>query len=435
MRIKEIKIIGLFGMFDHTIPLNEDERITIIYSTNGYGKTTILRMINAVFCEYIFEFMQIPFAEFIIEFDDKSFLKITQNPPDKIIFFYKKIKEQEKQYCFNSNKVGIKNLPFQFKHFVYLSEKRWLDEKNNTIINSDISKMPKYLKERPKWLEELIKSISVNFIETQRLNTINRKGITSWEPFKYDTSISHIEFLSELYVNNYSERLIEKIESKLTMYAELSQKLDSSFPKRLLNLEKEKIRKVSEIRAELKKLEKKRRELKAVGILPKDDIDEDLSVNPNDDSIKILSLYIKDTNDKLNIFYEDNFYNKINLLLEIINKKFDGKEMKISRAEGFIFENEKGIKIPPDKLSSGEQHELVLNYELLFKTKPNSLILIDEPEISLHINWQEEFLKDLIEISKLNPIDILIATHSPSIISNRMDDLAIELTKTEEKVS
>ncbi len=39
MRIAQISITGLFGVFDHVIPLNLDDRITIIHAPNGYGKT------------------------------------------------------------------------------------------------------------------------------------------------------------------------------------------------------------------------------------------------------------------------------------------------------------------------------------------------------------------------------------------------------------
>jgi predicted ATP-binding protein involved in virulence len=82
--------------------------------------------------------------------------------------------------------------------------------------------------------------------------------------------------------------------------------------------------------------------------------------------------------------------------------------------------------LSPTDLSSGEQHELVMLYELLFKVKPNSLILIDEPELSLHLAWQVQFLKDLQAIIKLADFDVLIATHAPGIIDDRWD-LTVEL--------
>jgi len=58
---------------------------------------------------------------------------------------------------------------------------------------------------------------------------------------------------------------------------------------------------------------------------------------------------------------------------------------------------------------------------LLFKAEENSLVLIDEPEISLHVVWQREFLNDIQEIIELQKIDVVIATHSPQIINDRWD--------------
>ncbi|GAB4418027.1 MAG: hypothetical protein OHK0039_29110 [Bacteroidia bacterium] len=45
------------------------------------------------------------------------------------------------------------------------------------------------------------------------------------------------------------------------------------------------------------------------------------------------------------------------------------------------------------------------------------MILIDEPEISLHVSWQNHFIDDLLEVIERNPVvDLLIATHAPSIV-------------------
>jgi len=100
--------------------------------------------------------------------------------------------------------------------------------------------------------------------------------------------------------------------------------------------------------------------------------------------------------------------------------------MSIDKDKGFVFQALDKSDIPADELSSGEQHELVLFYELLFKVKENTLILIDEPELSLHVAWQLQLLKDLQEVSTLTHFDALIATHSPEIIDDRWD-LTIEL--------
>jgi predicted ATP-binding protein involved in virulence len=45
------------------------------------------------------------------------------------------------------------------------------------------------------------------------------------------------------------------------------------------------------------------------------------------------------------------------------------------------------------------------------------LVLIDEPEISLHVGWQKEFLADIIRIANVSSLRFIIATHSPQIIN------------------
>ncbi|HCB3387528.1 TPA: AAA family ATPase, partial [Klebsiella pneumoniae] len=69
-------------------------------------------------------------------------------------------------------------------------------------------------------------------------------------------------------------------------------------------------------------------------------------------------------------------------------------------------------------LSSGEQNQIVLLFNLIFDLATQKVILIDEPEISLHVAWQQTFLDSLKKIQKINEYEkVIIATHSPQVIS------------------
>jgi predicted ATP-binding protein involved in virulence len=70
MRVKSITVKKLFGVFDHQIPLQSAERVTIIHGPNGFGKTVMLRMIQAIAEGDNSIFELIPFDEFRLTLDD-----------------------------------------------------------------------------------------------------------------------------------------------------------------------------------------------------------------------------------------------------------------------------------------------------------------------------------------------------------------------------
>ncbi len=136
-----------------------------------------------------------------------------------------------------------------------------------------------------------------------------------------------------------------------------------------------------------------------------------------EEDTKVLTLYVNDAKEKLAVYEE--MLQRIDLFTEILNKKrLAFKRVKIDREKGFVFITDKDKPLQLTQLSSGEQHEVVLLFELIFRAKDNVLVLIDEPEISLHIAWQKEFLHDLKRIISLQNVSAIISTHSPQIIDN-----------------
>ena len=67
-------------------------------------------------------------------------------------------------------------------------------------------------------------------------------------------------------------------------------------------------------------------------------------------------------------------------------------------------------------------------YDLIFNTTENTLILIDEPELSLHIKWQLSYVDELIEIIKVTGFSAVLATHSPQIIHDKWN-LTVSLSE------
>ena len=73
-------------------------------------------------------------------------------------------------------------------------------------------------------------------------------------------------------------------------------------------------------------------------------------------------------------------------------------------------------------------------YDLLFKVTKNTLVLLDEPELSLHVSWQKSFLADLASVIAIVEFDVLLATHSPYIVGDRAD-LMVELSTGESQLN
>jgi predicted ATP-binding protein involved in virulence len=182
---------------------------------------------------------------------------------------------------------------------------------------------------------------------------------------------------------------------------------------------------IDELKKRLAALEQKRRALESTGLLEEEQggrFEMPETIDPTTQNT--LSVYVQDNERKLGVF--DAIAAKIDLLRQTVDHHFLYKTMIINKESGFLFAAKSGRPLSPTNLSSGEQNQLVLLYELLFKVKSNSLILIDEPEISFHVAWQLQFLKDLQQIIRLSEFDVLIATHSPQVINDRWD-LTVEL--------
>jgi predicted ATP-binding protein involved in virulence len=428
MRIKRLEIKNLFGVFNHEIPINTEDRITIIYGPNGFGKTYILVLLNALFNSIYNEFFRVPFSEYIVEFTDGGILRLMRhkNGDGQVLeteyldnlgktekFQFERVSDREDYFRlpFIINKIpGLEKIGTDSWHYLPTNEVLNLSDIvsrfRNYFLDAPLSK--KMESREPLWLTELKKSVGIRFIRTERLVRMPESSAITGQ-----TSVAY-----------YADFLKEKIQEKLAEYAELSQSLDRTFPLRLAKGLGTKKMTPAALGEKLKNLEEKRKKLSESGLLEKEEIDLSELGEINEKNSNVLAVYISDAEKKLGIF--DELSEKIELLMKMVNSRFLHKKMEISKRDGFFFRTSDNSVLNPEKLSSGEQQVVVLFCELLFNVPKDSLVLIDEPELSLHVVWQQNFLSDLGEIIKLADFDILIATHSPQIIHDRWD-LAVEL--------
>ena len=80
----------------------------------------------------------------------------------------------------------------------------------------------------------------------------------------------------------------------------------------------------------------------------------------------------------------------------------------------------------PYQLSSGEKQLLAILLTVLVEDNQSYVLFMDEPEVSLHIDWQQQLIDLILE---LNPnLQIILTTHSPAVIMNGWMDKVTEVS-------
>jgi len=438
MIINKLKIVGLFEQFNYTIAFNTEEQLTIITGPNGYGKTMILNIIFNFFNRRFYFFQNLVFKKIEFYLDNDFNIEITKKKENvSSLFNEEKAEEKEKVIIkFIKNQRDIDSIVYtneEANEFFSRIEKylpirriaptQWIDKRTDRVLTMEII-LNEYSNQLPDEFTnnyyrlnvkndkifEIFKTSNVHLIKEQRLLKQSFKKYSDREQFTTNTIQEYADELKDLIRNTQAQSFI------------ISQELDSTFPKRLIE-EKGKITE-EEFNNRYKILINKQEKLKKYGLSASK---QEVLNQYNKDDAKALLVYLNDSDAKIKIF--DDLLNRIELFTNILNEhRFSFKTIQIDTNTGFTFLTNKNKTLNLKDLSSGEQHEVVLLYELIFKAKPNTTVLIDEPEISLHITWQNDFLKDLMQIIKLQSIQVIIATHSPQIINENWD-LTVNLEK------
>lgn len=129
----------------------------------------------------------------------------------------------------------------------------------------------------------------------------------------------------------------------------------------------------------------------------------------------ILDMEIADEITKLN--NSKNKEKTINLFIKTINSFFIDTNKKVEFSETtLLIKKNKNEVLDLMSLSSGERQLIFIFLKIVNSLTKRTLILMDEPEISLHLKWQEKLIKSILDINKDN--QIIIVTHSPAMIMN-----------------
>ena len=119
------------------------------------------------------------------------------------------------------------------------------------------------------------------------------------------------------------------------------------------------------------------------------------------------------------------------LFQDLIDDLFKDTGKTIVRTENEIRFTQLGEMLVPYQLSSGEKQMLAILLTVLVEDQQNYVLFMDEPEVSMHIEWQQRLI-DLI--LQLNPnVQIILTTHSPAVVMNGWMDHVTEVTDITDK--
>ena len=111
---------------------------------------------------------------------------------------------------------------------------------------------------------------------------------------------------------------------------------------------------------------------------------------------------------------------------DMMDDLFSDTGKKIVRTANEIFFSQIGETLVPYQLSSGEKQMLAILLTVLIQDNNHCVLFMDEPEVSLHIEWQKRLIDLVLE---LNPnVQIILTTHSPAVIMNGWMDNVTEVS-------
>ena len=453
--IRSITIEGLFGEPKKSISIKFNKDLTILVGKNGSGKTTILNILNSIFNSSYYELLKYTFKEIEVIFEDfglriKKFDKRiviirndwrevlkdnnieselkdirTQEDFDNIkkrledyspvlnYLFYEVSKENDdKLFSRKRFDFGIQSLyfPTYRRTEIDFSELLWdlqdLSSRNskyyrdqimwrNHMMNSNFENTVVGISNKD--IEEIVKNewIKISNIETQKLNSLISDFFFSFLEISDATDNIDLKTINPDELNNQLKQIFMK-----TGLAKIGMNTWSS--------------KIDDYTSKIISAQNRGEDID--GSL--DNRDKLEKVLEHFNFVNAVSHSISKIKDVINI------YNNACNSIESIKSPFRDLEKILSEflnpKKAFIEDGELYFKKGTDKLgfedlSAGEKQLITLFVYSGLAAKENSIIMIDEPELSLHVTWQRNIIKNLVSHKK--KLQYIISTHSPFVIS------------------
>ncbi len=435
---KYLRVEKLFHAFDYTLDFPQSPEPLILTGPNGYGKTTLLTIINALAeADYLY-FWTLPFEEIELCYGCQQII-------------IRRRQDEGGQLYFLLQNLSSEDSPKACSHWISRKSLDLLAETIKGFDADNVGKMPKSLRAEAnrilngqpemKPLAGVLSRMKVVFVPAERLRRL-RLTPSEKDKLRSMTNKLHLAMarmersnrnggkiedllgLSEFDEGSPEEETILKLRRALQErmqqakqdYNNQVAKSTQTLIDRILNDSSHRPFSQEEYAGRLARLQKKYELLLNFGLL------DDFKVYEyNEANSSALRIILETVEENLKSFDELN--SRLGIFLNWLEgNQYRGKTLSANPEQGLIATDKAtGEEIPLERLSSGEKHEIILAYWLAFEVTDGSLVLIDEPELSLHVAWQTKFIPALRYIAERKHLVSIVATHAPFIINEQWD--------------
>ena len=413
--LKSIKIDQFRGKSTKSIKFFPD--INFLIGENGSGKTTILKIVLGLLTGNLRSLFTLPFRDAEVKLADAK----GRRSADIIIRAHHKTDVLE--FSFQQGKTAPKTIKIDYEmtqtfkehHSHYMDRRlfvpeRWDYERNyNFLIRKQIREFEEFINKSVAFDDLSVERLSFSNLDTMRgrerdfsidkiLEDVIRDVVAYFKDLSLKASQKD-DLLKETYVMSLLVPQQDETQSKLLSADMIGDKLKKILS--TLGMKSQQRKELNEFLTRYSKEEKNR--------------------HWSSDSVRmkrIIDVYDKVEQEKKEIFQpRDIFLDVLKRLLK--NKEIQYQELKETEEPFRIMQGK--TTLLPSQLSSGEKHLLILLGKTLLQKNTPRIFIADEPEISLHIQWQRK-LVGAIRLLNQNA-QIVFATHSPEIVAGNSDKL------------
>lgn len=410
------------------ITIDFDKKLNFLYGPNGCGKTTSLKIIMAILTPSIEDLLTLDFvkAEVKLENNEKE-ITITVLKESTLKITITRDEHETQTYTLNNHNLFRETQDIRKRHYL-LRKYKEIGEEESVFSTIQNLSTPMFL------------GLDRRFENTDNSDEINRSGR------HHINTPNNIDDILELFRTKTSEIRI----TQEGMNSELARKmLINSLTLQEENKEISSNKTIHTLKTNLKKLKSEDTIIRKIFKEDNDNIEAMINslITATEKSITLIESQSKkqstleDVASKVSFFLNMDLIKKTLKNIELLSD-YEKEYTKLRSAidnfiiimNKFLYLSNKKIEISPsDKLiiktmhteiedlnllSSGERQLLtMLGHLTLNKRLDSGVFIVDEPELSLNIGWQEMFVEALQEANQ--NVQLIFATHSPSIIMDK----------------